>query len=367
MKRDILLIPKGFFGDILLMTPALAALSRSHPTASLTVLCTPATAEFVRRDPLVSDVIVYDRRGEHKGFSGLRSFASALRERHFDVAYSFHTSPRTALLLKLAGIPERVGYLDASLGFLYTDRVGKNPGLHDVLRTVDLIKGELDDVTLHQFDRLCVSPDEHAPWADIRVPESDGRGFSERVKALVQGDEPYVVLSPGSAWPTKQWDATGFRSVAQTYRERGIRVVIVGAKSDVTTARRVGEGLDVDDLCGETSLEELIGLIGGAACVACNDSLALHICSATKTPVVVIFCATSPRFGFGPWRNRSVVLEKRDLFCKPCHRHGSRSCPMGTRLCMTGVSPSEVVCAIDGFLGEMGNRQQARYLPVVES
>jgi heptosyltransferase-2 len=367
LKRNILLIPKGFFGDILLMTPTLSALSRSQPTSSITVLCTPATAEFVRRDPLVSDVIVYDRRKEHRGFSGLRAFAAALKERQFDVAYTFHASPRTALLLKLARIPERVGYAGSLLGFLYTRRVPKKIGVHDVLRTIDLIKDELDDVSRNQFERLCLNPDDHAPWADLRFPQSDGTVLSERVSSITAGGEPYVVLSPGSAWPTKQWDADGFREVAKSYRGRGVRVVIVGAKADLPTARRVSEGLDVDDLCGETSLAELIALIHGAACVVCNDSLALHICSATKTPVVVIFCATSPRFGFGPWRNRSVVLEKGDLFCKPCHRHGSRSCPTGTRLCMTGVSPTEVVCAVDGFLGEMGSRSKARLLPVVES
>ncbi len=349
------------------MTPTLSALSRSRPTSSITVLCTPATAEFVRRDPLVSDVIVYDRRKEHRGFSGLRAFAATLKERQFDVAYAFHGSPRTALLLKLAGIPERVGYAGASLGFLYTHRVPKRVGVHDVLRTVDLIKNELDDVSRHQVERLCLDPDDHAPWADLRVPESDGERPSQRVSAITGSGEPYVVLAPGSAWPTKQWDAQGFREVAKTYRGRGVRVVIVGAKADLPTSRRVSEGLDVDDLCGETTLAELISLIRGAACVVCNDSLALHISSATRTPVVVIFCATSPQFGFGPWRNRSVVLEKRDLFCKPCHRHGGRSCPTGTRLCMTGVSATEVVCAVDGFLGEMGSRRQPQYLPVVES
>ena len=349
------------------MTPAIAAVSRSQPNASISVLCTPSAAEFVRRDPLVSDVIVYDRRKDHKGLAGLRSFAKALAERQFDVAYTFQGSPRTALLLKLAGIPKRVGYAGSSLGFLYTRRVHKRARVHDVLRTVDLIKDELDDISRHQFERLCVNPDDHAPWADLRVPESDGRGLSERVSAITGSGEPYVVLSPGSAWPTKQWDSEGFRGVAKSSIARGVRVVIVGAQADVSTARRVSEGLDVEDLCGETSLEELIAIIRGASCVVCNDSLALHICSATKTPVVVIFCATSPLFGFGPWRNRSVVLEKRDLFCKPCHRHGARVCPTGTRLCMTGVSSSEVVCAVGGFLGEMGDRPWARYLPVVES
>ncbi|MEN9845190.1 MAG: hypothetical protein RIS36_337 [Pseudomonadota bacterium] len=367
LKRNILLIPKGFFGDLVLMTPAIAALSRSQPNASITVLCTPSAAEFVRRDPLVSDVIVYDRRKQHKGLSGLRLFAKALAERQFDVAYTFHGSPRTALLLRLAGIPERVGYRGSLLGSLYTKRVHKNACVHEVLRTVDLIKDELDDITRHQFEALFVNQDEGAPWADLRVPQSSNAGISERVSAITGSSEPYVVLSPGSAWPTKQWDTEGFRGVAKSYISKGIRVVIVGAPADVSTARRVGEGLDVEDLCGQTSLEELIAIIKGASCVVCNDSLALHISSATKTPVVVVFCATSPLFGFGPWRNRSVVLEKRDLFCKPCHRHGSRACPTGTRLCMTGVSSSEVVCAVDEFLGERSGRHQARHLPVIDS
>jgi heptosyltransferase-2 len=245
--------------------------------------------------------------------------------------------------------------------------VKKMVGVHEVLRTIDLVKDELDDLSRHQFERLLGNPEENASWADIRVQQSSSGALSERVRDLVEGGEPYVVLSPGSAWPTKQWDGDGFREVAKTYRARGIRVVIAGAKGDIPSARRVSAGLDVDDLCGETSLEEVIALMRGAACVVCNDSLALHICSGTKTPVVVVFCATSPRFGFGPWRNRSTILEKEDLFCKPCNRHGGRTCPTGTRLCMTGVTPTEVVCAVDRFLGEQGGRPRARYLPVVES
>ena len=364
--RNILLIPKGFLGDILLTTPVIAALVRSHPDTRVSVVCTPSTAEFVRRDPLVHEVIVYDRRGAHKGWRGLKEFARNIKSRGFDVAYSFHRSPRTAILLWLSGIRERVGYADTYGSFLLTRTVPKRAEWHEVLRNISLVVNDLDDISVRHFERLVESPTESAPWADLRVPEVVPETLSSRICGLVEG-APYIVLAPGSAWETKQWDALNFRRVAETYLDRGFRVVVVGAPKDSRVCEVVSQGQAVDNLCGQTSIDELVAVLASAQCVVCNDSLALHICSATKTPVVAIFCATSPRFGFGPWRNRAAVLEKGDLFCKPCHRHGSRRCPTGTRLCMTGVSIAEVVCALDAFLGEKGGIKASHYLPVIES
>ncbi len=356
--KNIVLIPKGFLGDILLTTPVIAALGRSKPDALMSVVCTPTTAEFVRKDPLVHEVIVYDRRGAHRGWRGLRAFAQELKARNFDLAFSFHKSPRTSLLMWLARIPERVSFSDAFMGFLSTRVVKKDSTRHEVIRNLSLVADELDEVSSRLLDHLKDSPQERAPWADLRVPEVARESLSDRVNAILEGDR-YIVLAPGSAWATKQWDVQGFRAVAFHYLSQGVRVVLVGASKDEKACEEVARGMNVENVCGQTSVEELIALIAGAGCVVCNDSLALHISSATKTPVVVIFCATSPRFGFGPWRARSVVLEKKDLFCKPCHRHGSRRCPTGTRLCMTGVSSADVVCAVDSFLGEHGGIKTA--------
>ncbi len=366
MTRKILLIPKGFLGDILLTSPVLSALKRNPGGVSITVLCSPSTAEIVRRDPLVDGVLVFDRRTSHRGWSGLREFAATLKEEGFDAAYSFQMSPRTAILLWLAEIPRRVGFAGGIVPWLYTNRVPRVARYHDVVRNLSLVHEELDDLTRSDVEELTKEIGLDIPWSGLRIPEVDEEELSDTVKQILAGKRSRVVLSPGSAWETKRWDAQGFRGVAHSLRTKGIDVVVVGAPADADVCAEVVQGLDVSNLCGKTSLNELTALIRSAACLVCNDSLALHIGSALQTPTVALFCATSPRFGFGPWRNRAVVLEKSDLFCKPCRRHGSRGCPTGTRACMTGVSSSEVVCAVERFLGESGRGSSSGSLRVIK-
>ena len=117
VTNKILIVPKGHFGDMLLTTPVFEALKRSSPDNHITVLAPPQTADLARRDPFVDEVIVFDRRKEYPGLKGVRAFVSLLRSKGFNRSYAFHRSPRTSVMLRLAGIPERVGYGDALLSF----------------------------------------------------------------------------------------------------------------------------------------------------------------------------------------------------------------------------------------------------------
>lgn len=351
MATNVLLVPKGFLGDILLTSPVPEALKLSDPDAKITVLCSPKLAEFVARDPLIDDVLVLDRTNEFAGWKGLKSFAKLVRERGFDRAYSFHQSPRTALLLWMAEVPDRVGYAGSLLSFLYTRRVIKTARLHEVVRNLELVKDDLGGLVREEVDQLMrFGPSHASSFGQLRVPPVDDLLVSDRVRQICEEQKPYVVLAPGSAWETKRWHAEGFREVAAKLMQQGYRVVLTGAPSDAGVCVDVAQGLSVANLCGETSMDDLVALVKWSRAVVCNDSMTLHIASALQVPTVVVFCATSPKFGFGPWKNRAVVVEKHDLFCKPCRRHGSRRCPTGTNACMTGVSAGEVLEALRSLL-----------------
>ena len=349
MTKRVLIVPKGYLGDLVLTSPVIEALKASSPDIHITMLVPPQFVSFVKSDPLVDDVIVFDRRTIGKGWKGLKMFAREVAARRFDRAYSFHRSPRTSLLLWLAKVPERIGYSDAIASFLYTRRVERSARCHEVIRNLELISEDLSAELQGELEGLRrPGPNAASERFTLRVPRIEHDEVSESIRTVVDDPKPYMVLSPGSAWETKRWSTAGFREVAAGLIARGMRVVIVGAPDDSAACQEVAAGLgpDVVNTCGRTSLLELIHIIRCSQGVVCNDSLALHLASATGRPTVVVYCATSPLFGFGPWKNRAIVVEKTDLFCKPCRRHGSKSCPTGTNACMEGVSGATVLQAL---------------------
>ena len=76
--------------------------------------------------------------------------------------------------------------------------------------------------------------------------------------------------------------------------------------------------------------------------LVCNDSAPLHLAVAMKTPVVSIFGATVPRFGFYPYGENDIVIEDVNLACRPCSIHGGDKCPLETFDCMKNISAGMV-------------------------
>ncbi|HEY6193358.1 MAG TPA: glycosyltransferase family 9 protein, partial [Bacteroidota bacterium] len=91
-------------------------------------------------------------------------------------------------------------------------------------------------------------------------------------------------------------------------------------------------------------------LIRRCRALVCNDSAPMHLAVAVRTPVVAIFGATVPEFGFAPIGERDVVLETKGLPCRPCSIHGGDVCPVKTFVCMLDIPVGRVVEAVEKLL-----------------
>ena len=332
----ILIIQTSYLGDTILSTPVIAGVHRLHPEAELWMMTTPAGTGLVRHDPLLTGVLAFDKRQQAAGLSGLIRTGLDLRRRRFDRVYALQRSYRTALTLLVSGIPHRTGFQNAKLPFIFHTRQVRRPSDHDVLRNLSLLTGE---APLNSFDtqlRLFPPPYEHLGAA---------------TRDLLTENRPLALLVPGSAWPTKMWYWQHFRTVAAYLLKQGYAVALLGGPDDREVNRHVAGQMDILDLAGRTSVGDAMAIVQKARLMICNDSMALHMASAFAIPCVAIFCATCPSFGFGPWCNpRAVVVEKKNLPCKPCARHGGQTCPTGTRACMEEVRPAEVIAAAERVL-----------------
>jgi heptosyltransferase II len=331
----ILLVQTSFLGDTILSTPVISGIKSIYPASELWIMTTPLSAHLVKHDPLLKGIIAYDKRKNQSGLTGLLKMAQKLKKMKFERVYSLHRSFRTSMLLWFAKIPYRIGCRDARLSSLYHETRCRDFSEHDVIRNLSILNGELDLSSFDMEMRLFAPPEDEIRPDILKKTDSS---------------KPYAVIAPGSVWNTKMWFAEGFRSVAVFLLKQGYRVVLVGAKSDETVCKTVAQDLDVLNFAGRTDISDTMYIVKHAKLVVCNDSMTLHMASAFKIPNVAVFCATSPEFGYGPWKNNAIVVEKQGLHCKPCRPHGSVKCPEGTDACMKELPPDEVIKAIQKVL-----------------
>jgi heptosyltransferase-2 len=330
----ILLVQTSFLGDTILSTPVIAGLKKIYPDAKIWMMTTPLSSQLVIRDPLLEGVIPFDKRGQDAGFSGLLKMRQKIKNMNFDKVYSLHRSFRTSVLIWLCNIPKRIGFKIARLNFVYHQLCERNPKDHDVIRNMGILS---KDVSLE-------SPNTH-----LRLFAPKKKDVDPDILKTLSIMNKYIVMSPGSAWKTKMWHWQGYHETAKHFLDKEFDVILLGASSDKTINNKVSNVLKIFDYAGK-SISDAMYIVKNAKLVICNDSMVLHMASAFKVPNVAIFCATSPKFGFGPWKNNATVVERKDLSCKPCHRHGKQTCPNNTEACMKDLSHVEVINAASKLL-----------------
>jgi heptosyltransferase-2 len=173
---------------------------------------------------------------------------------------------------------------------------------------------------------------------------------------------PLFGICPGSVWPTKRWTAAGYAALVQRLAaDYDGSVLICGAQEDVPLAQTVhdlagGKGIN---LAGRVDLKTFIALVDRLSVLITNDSAPMHIAVARGVPVVAIFCATTLSLGYGPYSEVAIVVEK-DLACRPCGRHGGRTCPRGTEDCMRLVTVEEVLAGVKKIFAHAGPEPNRR-------
>jgi heptosyltransferase-2 len=333
MVKNILVRSTNWLGDAVMTTPAIRAVRESFPEAHITMLANPLVANLFTPHDCVDEVMIYDRKGRHAGFSGKFAMAAELRECGFDLAILLQNAFDAALLAWLARIPRRMGYRTDGRRLLLTHgvRIGKE---HERLHHVNYYLAMLAKwgiATSKNELHLTVTPEEDMA-TDARLAECG-----------IEKDDFLLCINPGAAYGSaKRWYPDRFAAVANELARRWrAKIVITGSSSEAVMAGEIESilGGQCLNLSGKTSVRELIALIKRCNFIITNDSGPMHVAAAFDVPLVAIFGPTD-NTTTSPFSNCAEVVRK-EADCAPCLL---RECPTDHR-CMAAVTVDDVVGA----------------------
>jgi len=297
----------------------------------------------LKAHPDVRRVIPYDKRGTDSGISGLFRLRAILRAQRYDLALVPHRSLRSALLAAFAAVPRRIGFATSAGKFLMTDVVVYRNDLHEVDRNLELLRA------------VQIVPDRkdhpHLYPSSMDMLTVDQFLLSHGIPDTIR----LIGMAPGTVWNTKRWPKEGFIALNEKLRADGFHVVLIGGKEDAALCREIcsaAQDSSVSSSAGVFSLLQSAEMIRRCRLLICNDSAPMHLAVAMQTPVVAIFGATIPEFGFAPFGKYDVVLETKGLSCRPCSIHGGDRCPISTFDCMVRISAEQVYARVHEVLGK---------------
>jgi heptosyltransferase III len=334
---EILIIRLRSLGDLVLETPAIAALHSWRPDLRISVLVEPRFAAVLEGNPAISALISSEG-------SAIRT-ARKLRARRFPIVFNQHGGPQSAILAGFSSANWRVGWSGYQYSFLYNVEV---PDAREFYGTAAVHTVE------HRISQFYWTGLPRGPIPNARVyprpdaVESIGRRLAEQ--GIAQG-APYAVLQLGARLPEMRWPAARFAEIARWLREKhGIASVVNLGLRDSEISAEVQREMRNCAAIPEPSLDirELIALIAGSHIFIGNDSGPVHIAAAFERPSVVIFGVTDP-VQWRPWQAPERIVQTGATFNHPRGDKGMVTCNPRS---ISSITFEEVRDACDELLSE---------------
>jgi ADP-heptose:LPS heptosyltransferase len=318
-------------GDVVLAGPAVRAVA-AH-TGPVTFLCGARGRAAAELLPGVGEVVEWtapwiDPEPERVSAADVLALAGLLRRRFAAaiVLTSYHQSALPlALLLRMADVPYVAAYSEDYPGSLLDLRALPDDGVHEVQRSLDLVRS-----------------------AGYPLPEGDdGRLRLRRRGRLPSGlAAPYVVVHPGASVPARTWSPRRWAELVALLARHGRRVVVTGTSGERQLTALVA-GTDGIDLGGATDLAGLAEVLAAAETVVTGNTGPAHVAAAVGTPVVSLFAPTVPAHRWHQWGVPYALLGDQRIACAGCR---ARECPVPGHPCLETVATQAVADAVEALV-----------------
>ena len=139
-------------------------------------------------------------------------------------------------------------------------------------------------------------------------------------------------------------------------------VILIGGEEDRRNGDLVAASnpVKVYNACGKFNLNESADLVRRAKLVISNDTGLQYVACAFQKKLIALWGGTSPKIGVAPYYGSAAKAAGREprhynavlnLWCQPCRKYGSNSCPLGHFKCMEHQDIARIVQTAHHMLG----------------
>jgi heptosyltransferase II len=274
----------NWLGDAVMALPAVAAIRRAFPGATLSIAAPAGLAPIFheRTAAAPNEVVPFDARGE----------VAALAAGRFDAILLLPNSVGSAWTARRAGIPDRWGYGAGPRRVLLTRAVRRPRGrVHQSAYYLALVRSLVDGSEGEVAEEA--RTDTAQPLIALTASTA-ARATSLLEREGIDLSAPIVGFAPGAAYGhAKRWPPDRVAQViGRLAAERGATGVLVGAAGDRGAGREIESALPpgtrVVNLIDRTDLRLLAGVLARCDAFVSNDSGAMHLAAALGVPVTAI-------------------------------------------------------------------------------
>jgi heptosyltransferase-2 len=308
----ILIIRLSSIGDILLTTPLIRTIKKKNPAIQIDFILKEEFAELLHYNPNINELFKYT---DHKFVK--QSLLNSLIAKNYKLIIDLQNNLRSREITRL---------------------------FH-----CEIIRFKKNNLKKFLLVHLKINKLKNEPQIPLRYArtigdlELDDEGLefitNNSADARFERGKKYIGLCPGSKHFTKRWPKEYYIQLGKKLESAGYNIVLFGGLEEVQTCNEIENNLNnVLNLCS-TSIQQVGINMKICKAIYTNDSGLMHLASAVGVPVIAFFGSTVEEFGFFPYKVKNIVLENKNLSCRPCTHIGGKSCPKIHFDCMKKINP----------------------------
>jgi len=280
--------PRVGIGDFILFLPFIKAITEQEQNSEIYILTKKRTAanEILIHDKKIKIIFLErDRSGneKHDGIKGFFQLKNLIKSYSFDKAFILHQSSRYALLCKLAGIKNILGY-GRNFQFLFLSPLIFNNNFFN--KNFNIYEEAL------RFTKKIIGNKEFKRNAEIIITHKEKNDFITKYKF---NKNKNIIIGIGGSGPTVKWPIENWIALIDYLNKNlTINFIIAGGKNDETDFNLIKEKLKIENifsLCNLNIREAIAGISLGEFFIG-NDSGMHHIAAAIGINTLVLVGST---------------------------------------------------------------------------